>query len=200
MNFDFTKDIILEDERVRIRPMETSDRTHLKELLLDPDLSLYSLQQVHGPAGVDQYIDQCLSDRSQGIRYPFTFFDKKSNAYAGTSCFGQVSNAHKRLEVGWTKIAKPFQGTGLNTHCKYLMFQYAFETLVANRVELKTHAENITSRKAMEKVGATYEGLLRHHMIMENGSLRNTVYFSILKAEWPSVKKRLEKLMHSTKG
>ena len=188
MNFNFNKDIILEDDRVLIRPMEEADKQHLMEILLDPQLSKYSLRMISDEKDVLGYIDNCLSDRQHSIRYPFTFFDKKANAFAGTCCFGNIEIAHKRLEIGWTKLGKAFQGSGLNAHCKFLLFQYAFETLQLNRVELKSHAENIQSRKAMEKVGARYEGKLRNHFVMYDGSLRNTVYYSVLKEEWLEVK------------
>jgi N-acetyltransferase len=191
MFFNFENNIILEDDRVLIRPMQEEDKVNLMKVLIDPALSKYSLELINGEDGVINYIDQCLEDRKNKIRYPFTFFDKKIKAYAGTSCFGNVNNTHKRLEIGWTKLAQPFQGTGLNAHCKFLLLQYAFDTLNFNRVELKAHAENMQSRKAMEKIGASYEGTLRNHFIMYDGTLRNTVYYSILSEEWIGVKDRL---------
>ncbi len=188
MNFDFNKSIILENERVLIRPMEAADKGFFSDFLLDSSLNKYSSMEINNSQDAIQYIEDCLVDRKNGVRYPFIFFDKKSKTYAGTSCYGNVSNSNKRLEIGWTKIGKHFQGTGLNAHCKKLMLEYAFESLNYNRVELKAHAGNIASRKAMEKIGATFEGLLRNHSIMPNGSLRDTVYYSILKEEWPSIK------------
>ncbi len=195
MDFNFQEEIILEDERVLIRPMRNEDKEHLMELLLVPDLSTYSSLQIKRAKDTLLYIDQCLEDYRAKVRYPFTFYDKKNKIYAGTSCFGNISNQHKRLEIGWTKVAKPLQGTGLNTHCKFLLLQYAFEYLRFNRVELKSHSENIRSRKAMEKIGAKYEGMLRHHMIMPDGTIRDTVYYSILLEEWSTVKALLKSLM-----
>lgn len=195
MDFNFQEEIILEDERVLIRPMRNEDKEHLMELLLVPDLSTYSSLKIKRAKDTLLYIDQCLDDYRAKIRYPFTFYDKKNKIYAGTSCFGNISNQHKRIEIGWTKIAKPLQGTGLNAHCKFLMLRYAFEHLLFNRVELKSHSENIRSRKAMEKIGAKYEGMLRHHMIMPDGTIRDTVYYSILLEEWSTVKALLKSLM-----
>ncbi|MFT5764128.1 MAG: RimJ/RimL family protein N-acetyltransferase [Saprospiraceae bacterium] len=195
MNFNFRNDIILENDRVLIRPMEAADKEHLMPVLIDPTLSKYSVEMINGEEGVFHYIDKCLGDRKNKIRYPFTFFDKKANAYAGTSCFGDITNAHKRVEIGWTKLAKPFQGTGLNAHCKFLLFQYAFDTLAFNRVALKAHSKNIQSRKAMAKIGATYEGTLRNHFMLYDGTLRDTVYYSVLSEEWAGVKIGLLKLM-----
>lgn len=200
MNFDFQKDILLEDERVLIRPMQNSDKEYLMELLLDPALSTYSSFQVKSARDALTYVDQCIQDRLSGIRYPFVFYDKKNNTYAGTSCFGNISNPHQRLEIGWTKITRVQQGTGLNTHCKYLMLQYAFEKLQCIRVEFKSHSENIRSRKAMEKIGAKFEGMLRHHIIMPDKKLRDTVYYSILTEEWTIVKALLKDLMRELKS
>lgn len=195
MDFDFTQDIVLEDERVLIRPMVETDKPFFMEFLLDPNLNRYSSMQVRHAREALLYVDNCLEDRKKEARYPFIFYDKLKNSYAGTSCFGNVSNPNKRIEIGWTKIGAAFQGTGLNVHCKYLMIQYAFEGLGFNRVELKSHSENIQSRKAMEKIGATFEGLLRQHMIMPNGRLRDTVYYSFLLPEWRETKALLKSLM-----
>ncbi len=191
----FDQNIILEDERVLIRPMEEKDKEHMIDWMSDPSLSTYSLMQIQNARDVLPYVDQCLEDRRMQKRYPFVFFDKPSNTFAGTSCFGNIVPDHRRLEIGWTKIAKVFQGTGLNTHCKFLMLRYAFEELVYSRVELKSHEDNIRSRRAMEKIGAKYEGLLRHHMVMPNGTFRNTVYYSILLDEWREVQAMLKSLM-----
>lgn len=195
----FEQEIILEDERVLIRPMVESDKEHMIDWMSDPSLSTYSSMTINSARDVLPYVDQCLLDRRIKKRYPFVFFDKPSGKYAGTSCFGNVVPAHQRLEIGWTKIAREFQGTGLNTHCKFLMLQYAFEQLVWNRVEFKTHEDNIRSRRAMEKIGAKYEGLLRYHMIMPNGTIRNTVYYSILRDEWREVQAMLKSLMSEYK-
>lgn len=195
MQFNFEDTIILEDERVLIRPMEETDKGFFMEFLLDSSLNTYSSMQINSAKDALKYVDNCLADRQNQKRYPFIFFDKRSQAYAGTSCFGNVSNANKRLEIGWTKLGKPFQGTGLNIHCKYLLIQHGFETLGCNRIELKSHSENIRSRKAMEKIGAKFEGMLRQHMIMPNGTLRDTVYYSILRSEWREVEALLQSYM-----
>jgi len=195
MDFDFKQKIILEDERVLIRPMVEEDKSFFIEFLLDPALNRYSSMQINNARDALKYVDLCLKDRQQQVRYPFVFFDKRTETYAGTSCFGNISNPNKRIEIGWTKIDAAFQGTGLNVHCKHLMLKYAFETLQFNRVELKSHANNIQSRKAMEKIGAKFEGLLRHHIIMPDGSLRNTVYYSFLSPEWREIEALLKRLM-----
>ena len=109
------------------------------------------------------------------------------------SSFGAISEHDKRVEIGWTWIIPPFQGSGLNYRVKYLMLQFIFEELQYHRVELKADARNKASRKAMEKLGATYEGNLRSHSLMYDGNYRDTVYYSILENEWPEIKQALEK-------
>jgi len=195
MDLDFNRDIILENERVLIRPMKQDDKAFFRDFLLDQTLTKYSIKLVTNESEAIAYFDTCLSDREKGLRYPFIFFDKKTNQYAGTSCFGNIVNAHKRLEIGWTKLGKAFQGTGLNAHCKFLFLKFAFETLKFNRVELKAHSKNIRSRKAMEKIGAQFEGTLRNHFITYDGSLRDSVYYSFIKEEWEVVKMKLQDLM-----
>ena len=99
---------------------------------------------------------------------------------------------HRRLEIGWTWIATALQRTGANREAKLLQLRHAFETLGANRVEFKTHARNEPSRTALAGIGARFEGVFRNHMIMPDGSLRDSAYFSVTAEEWPAVKARLE--------
>jgi RimJ/RimL family protein N-acetyltransferase len=110
----------------------------------------------------------------------------------GSTRFANYDGANKRVEIGWTWVARPWQRTAVNTEAKYLMLRHAFENLGLNRVELKTDLLNTTSQRAMERLGATWEGVLRSHMIVHDGRVRDTVYYSIIAAEWPRVKTALE--------
>ena len=130
------------------------------------------------------YIEKALNDQQNKNRYSFSIFDKKSNAYAGSTSFMNISNIDNRLEIGATWLEKKFQKTGLNRNCKYLMLSFAFDNLYAERVEFKTDERNLTSRTAIEKIGGQFEGILRSHALMSDGFRRNTVYYSILKDEW----------------
>jgi RimJ/RimL family protein N-acetyltransferase len=134
------------------------------------------------------YIDKAISLRADHLRYTFTVYDKKANAWAGTTSFLNISNADDRLEIGATWYGKAFQRSGLNRNCKYLVLEYAFEKLNAQRVELKTDERNIASRKAIEKIGGKFEGILRSHTVLYDGYRRNTVYYSILQPEWMELK------------
>jgi N-acetyltransferase len=192
MNFDFKKDIILENERALIKPLQTSHHSLLLEVAMqDPELLQYSNFRIHSPELLESYISQSLQERNSNVRYPLVIFDKKKNAFAGSTSFANVSKADKRLEIGWTWLAKDFQQTGLNANCKLLLMQYAFEELEFERVELKTDERNSKSRRAIEKLGAVYEGALRSHTAMPDGYRRTTVYYSILKDEWEKVKEGL---------
>ncbi len=103
-----------------------------------------------------------------------------------------ITPEHRRLEIGWTWIGTAFQRTGANRAAKYLQLRHAFETLDAERVEFKTHARNLASRAALLGIGATFEGVLRHHTIMPDGSNRDSAFYGVIAAEWPAVKARLE--------
>lgn len=188
-NIDFDADIMLENQRVRIRPISISDVALLEPLVVtNPNLTPYSPTPIYNIEDLISNIKTTLLGRQNANHYPFLIFDKHTNQYAGCTSFGNISNKDRRLEIGWTWIGREFQRTGLNRHCKFLLLRYAFEELAFERVELKTDARNLQSRKAIEAIGAKYEGTLRSHTLMSDGYRRDTVYYSILKEEWPAVK------------
>ena len=127
-----------------------------------------------------------------GTALPFATVDRKSGRAIGSTRFGNIVPEHKRIEIGWTWISPQFQRSAVNTEAKFLMLRYAFERLGCNRVELKTNSLNMRSRNAILRIGAKEEGTLRSHMINPDGTLRDTVYYSILAPEWPDVRARLE--------
>ncbi|MEO6068976.1 MAG: GNAT family N-acetyltransferase [Chitinophagaceae bacterium] len=192
MDFDFTQQIILEDERVQLAPMKREDVEELKNVALqDPSIFRYSLSQITDAMSVQHYVENALAERESKFRYPFVLFDKQQNKIAGSTSMAAISNKDKRLEIGWTWLGPSFQRSGLNRHCKYLLLQYAFEQLEFERVELKTDERNMQSRTAIANIGGQQEGIFRSHSLMPDGHRRNTVYFSILKNEWPLVKQKL---------
>ena len=181
------KYITLENTRVRLTPLRKDDFTHLEQVAFkDPELLAFSPSSIHNPQSLSEYIGIAIKER-----YPFLIFDKRFHGYAGSTSYGNYSSYHDRIEIGWTWIGKRFQGTGLNTAMKLLMLQHAFETMNLERVEFKIDGRNIRSRKAVEKLGAVYEGKLRSHTLMLDGFRRDTVYYSILKDEWEDVKNRI---------
>ena len=190
MPFDFNKNITLENNRVILRPLVAEDwKLLLPIAIADKALLQYSPSLIYNEGLLKQYIASALVAKSDKTRFAFLIFDKQKNEYAGCTSFGNISNKNLRTEIGWTWIGRQFQGTGLNKACKFLLLSYAFETLEFERVELKTDARNQQSRRAIEKIGAQFEGTLRSHTLMSDGYRRDTVYYGLLKSEWQNVKK-----------
>jgi RimJ/RimL family protein N-acetyltransferase len=193
MKFAFDKEIILENKRVLLRPLESEDYDLLLEVATkDKDLLQYSPTPLHTPELFKEYLTNALKERNIQFRYAFTVYDKDSQKFAGSTSFANVSNYDKRLEIGWTWYGKEFQRSGLNRACKLLLLTYAFETLEFERVEFRIDERNQPSRTAVEKIGGQLEGILRSHMTMTNGFRRSTCYYSILKEEWPAIKNKLQ--------
>jgi N-acetyltransferase len=189
-DFDFNTAIILEDDRVRLRPLQPDDFDNLSPIaFLDKDILRFSPKSVHTPEMLREYVDSALNDRKNNFRFAFAVYDKASGQYAGTTSFVNISNPDKRLEIGYTWYGIPFHRSGLNRHCKWLLLNYAFETLGFERVEFRTDERNSQSRTAIQRLGAKEEGILRSHMVMSDGFRRNTVYYSILKSEWEHIRK-----------
>ncbi|MEO6720831.1 MAG: GNAT family protein [Ferruginibacter sp.] len=189
MNIPFDEEIILENSAAQLRPLQSSDLSNLLSVATQNDKLLqFSPQPIHSEKLLTAYIEKAVSERENKIRYAFIIFDKKKNAYAGCTSFMNISNYDKRLEIGSTWIGNDFQRTGLNRNCKFLLLGYAFDKLGAERVELKTDERNTASRNAIEKIGGQFEGTFRSHTLMYDGYRRNTVYYSILKAEWANLK------------
>lgn len=189
MFFDCGSECILQDSRVALRPMEMKYVGDLSKIAFEErDLLLYSPRQIHRIDLLNAYFEDALEARRWGQRYPFVVFDKQSGQLAGSTSYGNISNDHARLEIGWTWIGQRFQRTGLNRHAKYLMLKFAFEDLGCKRIELKTDARNTQSRTAISAIGAKYEGCLRSHTVMHDGFRRDTIYYAILADEWPHIK------------
>lgn len=190
---DTSQHIVLENDAVRLEPLSIEHLPHLTPIALEnPTLLQYSPTPFGSAAAMDEMIAAAAADRQTGTRYAFAIFNKASNGYVGSTSLGSITLAHHRVEIGWTWIDPSVQGTGLNAQCKLLLLTYAFETLGCQRVEFRTDERNTQSRKAIEKLTAVYEGTLRKHFLMLDGHWRNTVYYSILKSEWPQVKSNLK--------
>ena len=185
MNFDFETDIEISNDRAHIRPLNMSYLEHLvPAATAHKDLLQYSPSPIFSEELLHKYVKQAMEDRVNHLRYAFVIWDKQKMEYAGSTSFLNIVNKDKRLEIGHTWIGKNFQGTGLNAKVKALLLNYAFKNLEFERVEFKTDERNATSRRALEKLGAIYEGALRSHMVMADGFRRTSVYYSILKNEW----------------
>ncbi len=178
----------LENTRVKLSPLTLDNYHHLIEIGKEPKLVKYSPSKVDTPKDLKAYVEMALDWQNNNTAIPFIAFDKTANVYAGTSRYMNINWRNKVLEIGATWIGRSFQGTGLNTNMKFLMLQHAFDTMNFEKVEFRVDERNIASRKAVEKVGGTYEGLLRRNVVLMDGFRRNTCCYGILKEEWQGLK------------
>ena len=140
-----------------------------------------------------------LAEREKGSQYPFVIVLKSGDRIIGGTRFLDIQPAHRKLEIGYTWLHPEHWGSGINLECKLLLLTYSFETLHASRVQLKTDEINLRSRKAILKIGGTFEGILRNDMIRYNQTKRNSAYFSFIEEEWPEKKIQLEELCLNTR-
>ena len=188
--------VTLTGTRVRMEPLDIE--RHWEGLLaigLEPTLWRYMIPDVKDAASLRAYLDTAERELEEGRSLPFATIDIESGRVAGSTRFGSLDSHNRRVEIGWTFVGKEFQRSHVNTEAKYLMLRHAFEVLDCVRVEFKANALNERSRAAMERIGATYEGTLRKHMIRDTGEWRDSAYYSVLDREWESVKARLEGMM-----
>lgn len=191
--FDLSKDYVLENNCVLLRPLHLGDCDNLRYFSLNqPEIWTYSLQKAAGEENLKKYIEFAISARQRGAEYPFIVFDKKQNSYAGSTRFYDIQLQHQTLQLGFTWYGKEFQGTGLNKHCKFLLLEFAFEQIGMERVEFRADNNNLRSIAAMKSIGCVVEGVLRSHANKVEGGRRDSIVLSILKDEWfTSVKKNL---------
>ncbi|MEO8675096.1 MAG: GNAT family protein [Casimicrobiaceae bacterium] len=192
----FADPVTLEGRHVRLEPMAHARAgaitAMLAEAAADGAMWESKVTAIPRPEGARAYVDTALKELDAGASLPFVTFDRASGKAVGSTRFMNIEAPHRRLEIGTTWIGKSFQRTAINTEAKYLMLRHAFETLKCIAVDLRTHEKNVQSRAAIERLGARLDGLLRNHRILPDGSLRNTATYSIVEAEWPAVKARLE--------
>ncbi|HEV3051967.1 MAG TPA: GNAT family protein [Longimicrobium sp.] len=187
--------VILQGSHVRLLPMTPEHVPALWRAGSDAELWHWTASQVHSEGDMRRYVDEALRAQAQGTALPFVTTLAETGEVVGSTRLANVDATHRRVEIGWTWIARPWQRTAINTEAKYLMLSHAFEALGCLRVELKTDALNQRSRSAILRIGAREEGVLRKHMITEGGRVRDTVYFSVTDDEWPAVKARLEQML-----
>ncbi|MDB5120521.1 MAG: acetyltransferase, ribosomal protein N-acetylase [Sphingobacteriales bacterium] len=194
MEFTTSEKYKLEDERVLLRPLERNDNLHLEYFAEnEPELFKYSLSLVAGKENLKNYINLTLSAREKETEYPFIVFDKLTGKYAGTTRFYDIQLKNKSLQLGYTWYGKEFHGSGLNKHCKFLLLEFAFETIGIERVEFRANNLNERSKAAMISIGCTVEGVLRQSILEPNGFRRDTIVLSILREEWQNgIKERLQ--------
>lgn len=182
--------VCLESERALLRPLTLADEQALQQVADDDSLWIFGLHDLSKPGELNRYIRQAITDRENGISAVWVIIDKKTNQLAGCTRLAEISWKDERGQIGWTWIGRDFQGSGLNKEMKFLILSYGFEVLGLNRIEFKADERNHQSRQALLGIGATREGVLRQHMKIHDGYIRNTVFYSILKSEWDSIKEQ----------
>lgn len=182
----------LSGNHVAVEPLNQTHEPDLREAAADGELHKLWYTTVPAPHGVRAEIDRRLALLNQGAMLPFAIIEKASAKAVGMTTYMNIDAANRRLEIGSTWYRQSVQRSPLNTECKLLLLQQAFENLDCIAVELRTHFVNVQSRRAIERLGAKLDGVLRSHMIMANGSLRDTAVYSIIATEWPAVKANLQ--------
>lgn len=185
--------VTLSTDRLTLRPLRLDDAPALAAAASDGELWQKRTTTVPQPDGFEPYIQKALELQAVGAALPFTTVVKDRDEVIGTTRYMNIDAVNHRVEIGSTWIARSWQRTFVNTHAKYLMLRHAFEVLGCNAVEFRTHRLNDQSRAAIERLGAKLDGILRQHMIMPDGHIRDTAVYSIIRDEWPGVKANLER-------
>lgn len=181
----------LENDIMRLSPLQTGDWRQLTDLIGSPglwDTFPYDLSEV---SAFSTWMEERVQSLAAGTWLPHLVFYKKENRAVGLTCYLNIDEANQCIEIGGTWYGAPYQGTEVNPNCKLLMMTQAFEVLDMQRVEYRTDALNLRSRRAILKLGAQQDGILRSQRIVQQGRRRDTVVFSILRSEWPEIKQRL---------
>ena len=179
---------ILENQRVKLSLLDLSNYKQLITIAQEDKLVQYSPCEIATSEQLKRYVRTAVDGFYHKTAIPFIIYDKKRQAFAGSTRFGLINWDHKVLHIGWTWIGREFQGTGLNEHMKFLMLSYAFEELLFEKVEFRIDERNKRSRMAIEKIGGTLEGILKKDTLMMDGFRRSTCCYGILKEDWSTIK------------
>jgi N-acetyltransferase len=194
MFFDFAENYPLENDRVRMRPLELGDKEWMAEYSInEPEIWHFNAYGADGEEKLEEYIANAVLQREQAKEYPFVVFDKRVGRYVGSTRFYAIFPHLESIEIGYTWYATSSQGTGLNKNCKQLLLTFAFETLNVERVAFAANSKNTRSIAAMKSIGCIEEGVMRSSGLDANGDRMDVMRLSILKNEWyDTVKKLLE--------
>jgi RimJ/RimL family protein N-acetyltransferase len=188
--------ILLEGGNVRLEPLKEAHVPALAEIGVGQDFWDFMVYgDMRNEEDMRGWVMDILSRAEKRTDLPFAVVHLASGSVAGATRYLNIMPIDRGLEIGGTWYGTDFQRTVVNTECKYLLLKHAFETLECIRVQLKTDSRNERSQKAIERIGAKKEGVLRNHMILPDGYYRHSVFYSILDSEWPDVKKRLKEMM-----
>lgn len=184
--------VVLEGPRVRLEPVTAAHLAGIAEAIHDGKLWELPVTFVPHPDDMAQFLANADTAFAKGTELPFATVDRQSSKVVGSTRFRCIEADHRRVEIGFTFLAASWQRSHVNTEAKYLMLKHAFETWGCHRVELLTDERNTKSRNAIQRIGARQEGVLRKHMVMRDGFVRNSVLYSITADEWPHARQALE--------
>ena len=182
--------LILQNDNILLRPLKSDDNKSFVKLTGDKSMWIYFTNDLSDKYELQNWINTALSDMKNKTRLTFAIIEKSTGNAIGSTSFGNISLIDRRVEIGWTWIAREFQGKGINNQIKYLLLRYLFEKNDFERVEFKTDVLNLPARKALLRIGAKEEGVLRSHTLMAHGRRRDTIYYSVLRSEWEEVKRK----------
>jgi len=185
--------ITLEGRLVRLEPLSLDHVPGLAEVGLEPAVWQWTLARPSSVGDLRAWAETAIANRDAGTELPFATIDRSTGRPIGSSRFMSIVLEHRRLEIGWTWVAPPWQRSGANREAKLLMLGHAFDTLGCRRVEFKTDSLNEPSRTALLGIGAQFEGIFRNHMVMPDGRMRHSAYYSVIGEEWPNVRAGLER-------
>lgn len=188
--------VVLTGNYIRLEPLSEDHVPGLAAIGMDDTIWQYMpYGLMHDETDIHRWVRSILHQSAKGTDLPFVAIHLASGRIAGTTRYMEIRSEHRNLEIGGTWYGAEFRRTQVNTECKYLLLKHAFEELKCIRVQLKTDSRNDRSQKAIERIGAIKEGILRNHMILPDGYFRHSIYYSILDSEWPRVKLKLEELL-----
>ena len=185
--------IPLSDNRVTLLPIIQAHIQEMRRLSLDKDIWTWYTEDLTDPDALEGWMTKRLEETERGEKMTYSVQLNETGEIIGSTSYGHIDWAEGGIEIGWTWLGKAFIGSGINKHMKFLMLNHAFETMNIERLELRTDEVNVRSRKAMEKIGAQHDGTLRNHRSTQGGRRRNTVVYSIIKSEWPEIRKTIFK-------
>lgn len=185
--------IVLSTDKVALEPLTEEHIQALTEVNSDADIWKWFSADLSGDDDMISWMHDRLSESDQGSKISFAVRDLSTNKIAGTTSYGHIEWDEHVIEIGWTWLGKSFFGSGINKHMKFLMLSHAFEEMEIERVEIRTDEINARSRRAIEKIGAELDGILRSHRITIGGRRRNTAVYAIIKKDWPGIRKSIFK-------
>jgi len=187
----FVQPVVLQDHGVRLAPLSPAHEDGLRAAAADGELWKIRVTSVPEPENTRAYIDTALQMRAEGHRFAFAVFDETSGRIVGSTSYHDILPAVRRVEIGWTWYARSVQRSHVNTTCKLLMMGHAFDTLGCAVVGWRTDNFNFASQRAIERLGAKKDGVIRGHALRRHGTVRDTVMYSMTAGEWPEARAQL---------